>query len=108
MKRFKCFSCCKLLFTPNAQLRLESRLGLHPNWLSFGIHLLDLGDWTVIYRRLSSEELHCFRMRDDHSNNDRAYSSKGLSFYICCECTFCISSCINMYVANVTEGNMVE
>ena len=58
----------------------------------------------MILRRLSSEVRHCSRVHADHFNNDRTYSSKGLSFYICliCECTFCI------YVAFATEGHMVE
>ena len=50
MQKFKCFSfytpfqVVSCFFTPNAQLRLGPRLRLHPNWLSFCIHLLELGD----------------------------------------------------------------
>ena len=37
----------------------------------------------VILCLLSSEAWHSSRMHADHFNYDRAYSSKGLSFYIC-------------------------
>ena len=95
---------CKLLFTPNAQLR--SRLGLHPNWLSFDIHLLNLGDWAVILRRLGSEAWHSYRKHADHFINACAYGSK--SFISLCIYAMWMYFLHKLYVAFVTEGHMVE
>ena len=63
MQRLKYFrfirpSTVSCLFIPKAQLRLGPRLGLDPNSLPFCIHLLNLGDTTVILCRLSSEAWH--------------------------------------------------
>ena len=59
----------------------------------------------MILYRLSSEALHFSRMHADHIINGCAYSSKGLSFYIC---EMNVVFCIHVYVAFVTEGYMVE
>ena len=108
MQRFQCFSCIRpstvsSLFTPNAQLRLEPRLGLDPNSLFFFHPSAESG-------RLSSDSLSAeFRslallyVHADHFINDCAYGSIGfISLDMSCECILCI------YVAFVTEGHMVE